>query len=80
VLAHVVLRIYDLAGQEVYTLVDRTEVAGGHQVRWDGRDAQERAAASGIYLVRLQAETGGVLQWSEGRRNFTATRKMVLIR
>jgi hypothetical protein len=78
VLAHVMVRIYDLTGQEVCTLVDRVEVAGVYQVRWDGQDAQGREVASGVYLIRLQAET--VSQWTEERKNFAATRKMVLMR
>lgn len=77
-MTHVVLRLYDLTGQVVRTLVDRTEVAGVYRVRWDGRDAQGREVASGIYSVRLQAETAS--QWSEGRQHVTATRKMVLMR
>jgi hypothetical protein len=79
-LAHVVVRIYNLAGQEVSTLVDRTEVAGDYRVWWDGRDTEGQEVASGIYIVRLQAETGGAQQWINERRSLTATRKMVLMR
>jgi hypothetical protein len=30
--------------------------AGGHEVRWDGRDAEGHAAGSGVYFRRLEAE------------------------
>jgi hypothetical protein len=29
---------------------------GLHDERWDGRDASGRSVASGMYIVRLQAE------------------------
>ena len=30
--------------------------AGGHALRWDGRDDRGREVASGVYLYRLQAD------------------------
>ncbi len=52
----VTLKIYDLAGHEVATLLDRIELpAGRHQRIWDGRDAQRRTVVSGIYFYRLVA-------------------------
>ena len=49
----VLLAVYDLAGQRVATLVERQRVAGMHVARWDGLDADGRAAASGVYVARL---------------------------
>jgi hypothetical protein len=52
----VTIKIFDLAGHEVTTLLDRVELpAGRHQRVWDGRDAQGRAVVSGIYFCRLAA-------------------------
>ncbi len=50
---HVSLRIYDLRGHLVRDLLDGDMAAGSHQAVWDGTDAGGRAAAAGIYLVRL---------------------------
>ncbi len=51
----VTLRIYDLAGRLVRTLVDGGELeAGLHQVAWQGRSDQGQALASGLYFPRLQ--------------------------
>jgi flagellar hook assembly protein FlgD len=49
------LRIYDLAGRLVRTLVDGPRAAGVNQVTWDGTDARGRAVASGTYYARLIA-------------------------
>ena len=49
------LSVYNLAGQEVLTLVEGTRPAGTHVVSWDGRDDQGRTLASGLYLYRLAA-------------------------
>ncbi len=51
----VALRVYDAAGRLVRTLVEGRSGPGRHQARWDGRDAQGNAVASGIYFLRLSA-------------------------
>ncbi len=54
------LRIYDVSGRLVRTLVDGVVEAGTHEMAWDGRTVDGRAAASGIYFMRL--ETGDFMQ------------------
>lgn len=51
------LRVYDLAGRLVCTLLDTDLPAGPGAVTWDGRDAAGRAAAAGAYICSLT--TGG---------------------
>ncbi|MBK8165071.1 MAG: right-handed parallel beta-helix repeat-containing protein [bacterium] len=53
--APVRLGLYDLAGRLMCVLVDASLPAGEHQVVWDGRDAAGRAAASGLYVARLES-------------------------
>jgi len=63
----VTLKIYNVLGQEMVTLVDaQQQVAGYHVVVWNGRNSNGRMAASGIYLYHLQA------------RGFSRIRKMLL--
>ncbi len=50
------LSLYDLAGQKVRILVEGHWPAGTHQVKWDGRDEEGQAVASGVYFYRLQGE------------------------
>ncbi|MFQ5605305.1 MAG: S8 family serine peptidase [bacterium] len=48
------LKIYNLLGQEIRTLVDGVQRSGPHEIRWDGKDARGQAVASGIYVSKLQ--------------------------
>lgn len=48
--AFVTLKIYNLLGEEVATLVEEHRLAGTHKLNWDSR-----GLASGVYLYRLQA-------------------------
>ena len=52
---HVRLRIYDVMGREVTTLVDEPVEAGAYQAEWDGRNAAGQPVASGPYLYRIEA-------------------------
>lgn len=49
------LRVYNILGQVVNTLVDEPLSAGDHSVRWDGKNAQGRDVASGVYFYRINA-------------------------
>jgi hypothetical protein len=49
------LKIYNVAGQIVRTLVEARPPAGSHAAAWDGTDDNHRAMASGIYFCRIQA-------------------------
>ncbi len=51
------MTVYDAAGRHVRTLAEGLLPPGQHRVAWDGRDDEGRAAATGIYFVRLDAET-----------------------
>jgi hypothetical protein len=66
--SHVNLKIYDIQGRPVRTLLKREMEAGSHQVVWDGKDEAGNAAASGVYLYHFQAGS------------FVQTRKMLLVR
>jgi len=50
------LRIYDVAGRLVRTLIgSETYPPGRHETVWNGRDDAERPMASGVYFYRLEA-------------------------
>ena len=50
----VYLRVYNLQGELVTTLVAGTKTAGEHVVFWDGRNRLGDRVASGIYIYRLE--------------------------
>ena len=62
------LKIYDIAGREVRTLVNDVMEKDNYDVTWQGRDNNGHSVASGVYFYRLNA----------GKE--TATKKMVLLR
>ncbi|HOY43911.1 MAG TPA: right-handed parallel beta-helix repeat-containing protein [bacterium] len=66
--AAVRIEIFDLRGRRIRTLVDRHQAAGEYHLDWDGCDQDGRAAAAGIYFVRIRAA------------GYTASRKMALVR
>lgn len=52
--AHVSLKIYDVKGQLVRTLVDGAKNASTHFVTWNGRTDGEAPVTSGVYFARLE--------------------------
>jgi hypothetical protein len=76
------LKIYDVLGREVKTLVQRKMQAGSYEMQWDGRDARGRQVASGVYVYRLQAgdaSTSSLNKLGQARQRFVQTRKMLLL-
>lgn len=51
----VTLRIYDVLGHTMRTLVAGPQAAGAHSVIWNGRQDNGKTAAAGVYLYRLEA-------------------------
>jgi hypothetical protein len=51
----VTLKVYDLLGREVKTLVNEQQFAKTHSAVWDGTDHKGQQVASGMYLYRLSA-------------------------
>ena len=49
------VKVYDLAGREVRTLLDAAVPAGTRTLVWDGRDDRGRQVGSGVYWIRALA-------------------------
>jgi len=64
---HISIKIYDVAGRMIKTLVNRKVGPGYYTVQWDARDASNLRVAAGVYFYRLEST------------DFTKTRKMVVI-
>lgn len=64
----VTLKVYNILGQVVNTLVDEALPAGEHSVIWNGTNGQGRDVASGVYFYRIKAG------------DFESIQKMTLLR
>ena len=50
------LTIYNILGQPMRQVWTGPLPAGEHELTWDGRDAQGRPVATGVYVYRLQVD------------------------
>lgn len=66
--AFVSIKIYDVLGREVKTLVSKELNAGSYSVDWNGDNEYGVKVASGMYIYRITAN------------NFIQTKKMVLLK
>jgi len=74
--SRVSLRVYDLSGTFVRTLVGSVEETGVRTATWDGRDDRGQQVASGIYFYKLEVTPQG----SAEAGKLMAVRKLVLLR
>jgi lysophospholipase L1-like esterase len=65
---HATLKIYNVMGQEIRTLVDNVKVTGFHTILWDGQDDNGQRVPSGIYFYCLRT------------KDFKETKRMLLVR
>jgi hypothetical protein len=63
------LKIYDILGKEISTLVNSVQTAGNQRVKWDGTDSRGIRVGSGIYFYQLKCEN-----------DFISTKKMILLK
>ena len=52
------LRVFDVSGRLVRTLVNEQQAAGEHDVVWDGSDDSGGELASGVYFYELRTDGG----------------------
>ncbi len=50
----VVVKIYDILGREVNTLIDADRLSGKYSVNWDGRNSLGFEVVSGMYFYQIQ--------------------------
>ena len=50
------LKIYNIIGEEVKTLINNSMLPGNHQISWDGTDNVNKKVASGIYIYTLKMD------------------------
>jgi hypothetical protein len=65
---NVTLKIYNILGREVRSLVNSRQSLGKYHIVWDGKNNQAKEVSSGIYFYQLRAG------------DYKETKKLVLIR
>jgi FlgD Ig-like domain len=63
------IKIFDILGREIKTLLHEVKAAGTHAVQWDGTDSNGYTVSGGIYFYRLQSSNG-----------YMSTKKLVFLK
>ena len=63
------LTVYNMLGQKVATLLNKTMEAGYHQVQWNAVNSSGQQVPSGIYFYKIQVHNA-----------FSQTKKMILLK
>ena len=73
--ANVTLKVYNLLGEEMNTLVlNRSLDKGNHRFIWAGKDDNGNQLPSGVYLYRMEVNS------LQGQRLYQSTKKMILMK
>ena len=65
---NVTLKVYNLRGQLIKTLVEEVRETGNYSTIWNGTDDSGKLVTSGVYFYKMKAN------------NYTATKKMILMK
>jgi hypothetical protein len=66
--SNVTVKIFDVRGRMVKTLVDGVKEAGEYTVQWNGKESTGQQVSSGIYFYTMETD------------DFSSTRKMVILK
>jgi flagellar hook assembly protein FlgD len=69
------LKIYDISGREIATLVSENLAPGEYHLQWNGKDDFGNPLSSGVYFYRLSSSP-----LRRGARGDVQTRKMILMK
>jgi hypothetical protein len=72
--SQVVLKIYNILGQEIRTLIEGETDPGLYEIRWDGTNQNRQVVGSGTYIYQISVRS------QDGKQSFNHSRKMVLMR
>lgn len=66
--AHIIIKVYDMLGRAIRTLVDSEQSPGSYSIPWNGKTSDGLTVPTGTYFYQLQAG------------DFTSAKKMLMIR
>ena len=61
-------KVYDILGNSVKTLVNKTMTSGFKSIRWDATDNLDQSVSTGVYLYTIEAG------------EYRQTKKMILLK
>jgi len=70
------LKVYDLLGHELMTLVNKQQAGGRYEVEWNGRNTWDQPVSSGMYFYQFRAVDLSALPHND----FVCVKKMVLMK
>jgi len=66
------IKVYNILGKEITTLVEKEQTPGSYQISWEAKDNEGNLLPSGVYLIRLFANGKSV--------SYTKTIKAILLK
>ncbi|MBN2090749.1 carboxypeptidase regulatory-like domain-containing protein, partial [candidate division KSB1 bacterium] len=51
----IIIKVYNILGQDIRTLVDKHQEAGNYLIQWDGKDENGNLVPSGLYFYQMKA-------------------------
>ncbi|HED38550.1 MAG TPA: T9SS type A sorting domain-containing protein [Ignavibacteria bacterium] len=66
--SNVTLKVYDILGREIVTLLNQTVGKGTHFISWNGKNSLGKYVSSGIYIYNIVSD------------NFTDSKKMIILK
>ena len=70
--SNISVKVYDILGKEIITLLEKEFTPGSHTIDWESKDSNGQLLPSGVYLIRLNA--------TSGKDNYVNTIKAVLLK
>ena len=68
----VALKLFNIKGQKIKTLINENQTAGIHQIIWDGTDDHGKKVSTGIYFSHFDASDEG--------HDYTSVKKIILLK
>ena len=65
----ITLKLYNMQGTLIKTLVSGNKAQGIYQIKWDGTDSRDQRVSNGIYIYKLASTTG-----------YSETKKIILLK
>ena len=56
VTCHISIKVFNIIGQEINSLVDHIQKRGHYKIIWDGKNNMGKSVSSGLYIILMEAD------------------------